>query len=146
MSKTAWTIVCIIGAVAFAAIALVSAVIGGCNSMVELANGGSTPMKCHWTFVADAFIGVAGAVIALMGITCNEQTGRRMVGVSVIMLALITACMPTSFGIGLCAMAGMQCQATALAVWALCAVAAIVGIVQVIKSNPAAADLPKRTI
>lgn len=146
MNKTAWTIVCIIGAVAFAAIALASAVIGGCNSMVELANGGSTPMKCHWTFVADTFIGIAGAVITLMGMTCKEQTGRRTVGVSVIVIALIAACMPTSFGIGLCAMAGMQCQATALAVWALCAIAAIIGIVQVVKSNPAAADLPKRTV
>ena len=146
MRKTAWTIVCIIGAIAFAAIALASAVIGGCNSMVELANGGSAPMKCHWTFVADTFIGVAGAVIALMGITCKEQTGRRMVGVSVIMIALIAACMPMTFGIGLCAKAGMQCQATALAVWVLCAVAAIVGIVQIAKSNPAAADLPKRSI
>lgn len=146
MNKTAWSIVCIIGAVVFAAISLVSAVMGGCQTMVELASGSSAPMKCHWTFVADTFIGIIGIVIALMGITCKDQSGRRATGVGAIAVAIIAACMPASFGIGLCAMPDMHCHTTALFVWVLCAVAAIIGIVQVVKSNPAAADLPKRTI
>ncbi len=146
MSKTAWSIVSVIGAVVMAAIAIVSAVMGGCDAMVELANGNSAPMKCHWTFVADTFIPIIGVVIALMAITCKDQSGRRAAAVGYIAVAIIAACMPASFGIGLCAMPEMHCHATATVVWALCAVAVIIGIVQVVKSNPAAADLPKRTI
>lgn len=146
MSRTAWSIVCVIGAVVMAAIAIVSAVMGGCDTMVELANGNSAPMKCHWTFVADTFIPIIGVVVALMAITCKDQSGRRAAAVGYIATALVAACMPASFGIGLCAMSEMHCHSTAAIVWALCAIAAIVGIVQVVKSNPAAADLPKRTI
>ena len=146
MNKTAWSILCVIGAIVFAAISLASAVLGGCDTMVELANGNSAPMKCHWTFVADSFIGIIGIVFALMGIMCKDQTGRRVIGVGVVVVAIIAACMPASFGIGLCAMPDMQCHTTALAVWALCAVAVIIGIVQCLKSNPATANLPKRSI
>lgn len=146
MSKTAWSILCVIGAIAFAAISLASAVMGGCDTMIELANGNSAPMKCHWTFVADTFIGIIGIVIALMGITCKDQSGRRATGVGAIAVALVAACMPASFGIGLCAMPDMHCHGTALVAWVLCAVAAVIGVVQIVKSNPAAANLPKRSI
>ena len=129
-----------------AAIAIVSAVMGGCDTMVELANGNSAPMKCHWTFVADTFIPIIGVVIALMAITCKDQSGRRAAAVGYIATAIVAACMPASFAIGLCAMPEMHCHTTATIVWALCAVAVVVGIVQVVKSNPAAADLPNRTI
>ncbi|MBQ9042174.1 MAG: DUF4418 family protein [Eggerthellaceae bacterium] len=146
MNKTAWSIVCVIGAVVMAAIAIVSAVMGGCDTMVELANGNSAPMKCHWTFVADTFIPIIGVAIALMAITCKDQSGRRAAAVGYIVTAIVAACMPASFGIGLCAMPEMHCHSTATIVWVLCAIAVVIGIVQVVKSNPAAADLPKRTI
>lgn len=146
VNRTAWTITCVLGAAVMVAIACVSAVMGGCDTMVELANGNSAPMKCHWTFVADTFIPLVGVVIALMAVTCKDQSGRRAAGVGLIAVALVAACMPASFGIGLCASPDMHCHTTAAIVWALCAIAAIIGIVQIVKSNPAAADLPKRTI
>ena len=40
----------------------------------------------------------------------------------------------------------MHCHTTATIVWVVCAVAAIVGIVLAAKANPAAADLPKRSL
>lgn len=146
MSKTSWTVICIVGAVAMAAIAVVSGVLGGCSTAVELANGSSMPMKCHWTFVADAFVGVAGAVIALTAITCKEQTGRRAMGVALVMCALVAACLPTSLGVGLCANAEMHCHMTAAIVWVLCAVSAVVGIMQIVKSEPRDSELPKRSL
>ena len=146
VSKTAWAIVCAIGAVVMAAIATVSAVMGGCTTMLELASGSSMPMKCHWTFVADTFIGIIGIVIALAAIICKEQSGRRAAAIGYIVTAAVAACMPASFGIGLCANAEMHCHSTATIVWALCAVAVVVGIVQIVKANPASAELPKRTI
>ena len=146
MSKTAWNIVCIVGAVVMAAIAIVSAVMGGCPTMLELANGNSVPMKCHWTFVADTFIPIIGVVVALAAMTCKDQSGRRAAAIGYIATAAIAACMPASFAIGLCAMPDMHCHSTAAIVWALSAVAAIIGIVMLAKSNPDAANLPKRSI
>ncbi len=146
MGKGAWTIMCVIGAVVMAGVSIVSSVMGGCDSMVELASGNSTFMKCHWTFVADTYIGGLGVVVALMGATCKDQSGRRMAGLVLVATALAAACMPAWFAIGLCADASMHCHATAMAVWALCAVAAIIGIVQIAKSRPAAVAGPKRSV
>lgn len=144
VKKSTWVVVCIVAAVAMAAVALVSTFMGGCDSFVKLENGSNMPMKCHWTFVADTYIGIIGVVIALMGATCKDQSGRRATGVGLIAVALMAACMPASFGIGLCADAAMHCHETATAVWVLCAVAAIVGIVQIVKSRPAVDEGPRR--
>ena len=146
MSKTAWTIACAVAAVVMAAMSVVSAFMGGCPGVLELASGSSVPMKCHWTFIADAFIGIMGIVSALVAISCKEQSGRRAASIGYIATALVAACMPAPFAIGLCANPDMHCHSTAIIVWALCAVAAIVGIVLVAKANPAAADLPKRSL
>lgn len=146
MSSTAWNAVCVIGAIVMAAIAIVSAAMGGCTTALELASGSSVPMKCHWTFVADTFVPIAGVIIAIMAITCKDQSGRRASAIGYIATAAIAACMPAPFAIGLCAKTEMQCHATATIIWVLCAIAVIIGIVQIVKSNPAAADMPKRAL
>ena len=146
MSKNAWTILCVVGAVAMAAIAAVAAFLGGCPGQLELANGNTVPMKCHWAFVADTFIGVLGAVIALVSVTCKDKSGRRAVAIGYIACAAIAAIIPTQMAIGLCAMPDMHCHSTAHIVWALCAVCTIIGIIQIVKSDPALADLPKRQL
>ncbi len=129
-----------------AAISIVSAVMGGCPGMLELANGNSVPMKCHWTFIADTFIPIIGVVVALMAITCKDHSGRRAMAVVYIAVAAIAACIPAPFSIGTCAKAEMMCNSTAPVVWVLCAVAVVIGIVQIVKSNPEAIELPKRSI
>ncbi len=146
MTKSAWTVVCIIAAVVFAGISVVSAALNGCSAMVELASGNSMPMKCHWTFVACAFIGIIGIAIALLGIACKDKSGRRVIGALSVVCAAVVACIPAPFGIGLCAAAGMHCYYTAYAVWALCALAAIIGIVQLVKADPSMANLPKQSL
>lgn len=146
MNKNAWSIVCLISAIVFAAISIVSAFLGGCPSTLTLSSGGNVPMKCFWAFTADSYIGLIGIVIALVGMTCKDQSGRRATGVSLIAVAAVAACIPAPFCIGLCAMPDMHCHTTAHIVWALCAIAAIIGIVQIAKSNPATANLPKRSL
>lgn len=142
MSRTAWTALCAIGAVAMIAMTAVSAVLGGCESTVELANGNNAFMKCHWTFLADAFVGAIGVVVAIMAMTCKDQSGRRASGVALIAVALVGACVPASPGIGLCSEPSMHCHMTALIVWCICAVAVIVGVIQIVKSKPG--NLPGR--
>ena len=146
MSKATWNIVSIVTAVVFAAIALVSAFMGGCSSTVELASGSTMPMKCFWTFVADTYVSVAGIALALVGTACTEKTGRRLAGAGAIVCAAAAACLPAPFAIGLCANPEMHCHTTALIVWVLCAVAAILGIVQIAKAGPAPTDLPARRL
>ena len=146
MGKSAWSIVCVVAAVVMAAIAGVSAWLGGCPGMLELASGNSVPMKCHWAFVADTFVAAIGIVVAFVGMMCKDKMGRRAIAVSYIACAIVAACMPTSVAIGICAMPEMHCHTTALAVWVLAAIAAVVGIVQLVKSDPAAASMPKRQL
>ena len=142
MGKTAWSIVCLIGAIVMAAVSLVSALMGGCDMTVQLASGANTFMKCHWTFVAETYVGIAGVVVALVAMSCKDQSGRRASGVALLAVAAIAACLPASFGVGLCVDAAMHCHGTAVIVWALCACAAVIGIVQIAKSRPV--DTPKR--
>ena len=145
MGKTAWTVACAIGAVVMLALAGVSAFVGGCSAMIECANG-SVPMKCHWVFVADTFIGVVGAVVASVAMSCKDQSGRRASAVGYVATAIVAACMPSSLAIGVCADAAMHCHGTAAIVWALSAAAVVIGVVQIVKSNPEAATMPKRSL
>ena len=59
MSKTAWIIIGVIEAVAAIAIVAISAIMGGCDHVLETTSGGTCFMKCHWTFIATAILGVA---------------------------------------------------------------------------------------
>ena len=146
MGKTAWSVVCIVAAAVMAGITGVSAALGGCPTMLELASGNMVPMKCHWTFVACTFIGIIGVATGLAGLLCKEKTGRRAIALSYIVCAAIIACMPTSFAIGLCADATMHCHGTAHIVWALAAVAVVVGVVQLVKADPDKVKLPKQQL
>ena len=146
MNKTAWMIVCLIGAIAMAGVAIASAVLGGCPGQLELANGNTVPMKCHWTFVADTFIGILGAVVALLGIVCKEASGRRAIAIALIAVGAVAAIMPTSTGIGICAMADMHCNGTAPIVWACSAIAIVIGVIQAIKAAPAETAKPKMSL
>ena len=129
-----------------AGIALVSAYMGGCPTMVELANGNSAPMRCFWTFTADTYVAVGGIATALVAMTCREKTGRRAMAIAYIVVAIVAACMPMWFAVGLCASPEMHCHTTATIVWVLCGLAAVVGIVQIVKADPSAANMPKRTM
>jgi len=143
MGKSAWMVLCVVGAAVMAAMAVVSTVMGGCEGMLDLASGGSVPMKCHWTFMADTFVGILGAVIGLLGLTCKEQTGRRAIAFVLIVCAVVAIVLTTPSGIGLCGMEDMHCHGTAHIVWALGGIAIVVGIVQALKAKPTDANLPK---
>ena len=143
MGKSAWMVLCAVGAVVMAAVAVVSAVMGGCEGMLDLTNGGSVPMKCHWTFVADTFVGILGAIVGLLGLTCKETSGRRASAIALMACAVVAIVLTTSVGIGLCGMEDMRCHVTAHIVWALAGIGIVVGIIQALKAKPADANLPK---
>lgn len=100
-----------------AAAAVVSATLGGCDAMLECANG-LVPMKCHWCFSAVFVESVAACVLALFGLAQKTLEGRRAVACAVAVFALVvlTECYAV---IGVCAMASMACHTTRMIVTVL---------------------------
>lgn len=143
MSKKTWTVFGSIVLVIMLAIVVLSVALGGCTGMLELANGNTTFMKCHWTFVSMTIAASAGALIALCSIFCKTKEARRMGAISVLILLAAVVVLPSPLGIGVCASLDMHCHMTVWATCGLAAVAAFITIAQLIKADPKAAELPK---
>ena len=143
MGKRTWMILAVVGLVAMLAIVAASAFMGGCSKPVETAAGGTVPMKCHWTFVATTFVGILGVVTSLLALAGSTKEGRRFAAIASIATAVVAVLLTTPVGIGLCGSADMHCHQTALYLWVAAGAAVVVGIVQLAKADPKAADLPK---
>ena len=91
-----------------------------CGKLLELANGGQVPMKCHWAgqaAIAVSVIILAAAVMALL--TKKAYKGLMAVNaVAAVMLFLVFTGL-----IGVCANAEMRCNVTKL--WGMGAAAAV---------------------
>lgn len=146
MGTNTWKIIGAIEVAALACLTIWSAVSGGCSTPVELAGGGSAPMKCFWTFRAAAAVGAVGTVSALLALISKTKEGRRFCTIGAIAAAIVAMLLPTPGVIGLCAMPEMHCHTTALGVWIVGAIAIVVGIVLAAKADPTAASKPKRGV
>ncbi|MDO4289656.1 MAG: DUF4418 family protein [Eggerthellaceae bacterium] len=142
MKAGVWKALGAVSVLCMIAVVAVSAVMGGCDKMIECTSG-MMPMKCHWTFVAATFVGVAGVVSAIAALAAKTAEGRRVAALMTIVVGAIIAVLPMDFAIGLCGNAEMECHHTALVVWIAVAVAVVVALVQVAKANPADAEKPK---
>ena len=140
MSKTAWTVLGAITAIASAVIVIASFAMGGCDHMLETASGGTCWMKCHWTFVAASFTGIAGIVSAVLAVLGKTTEGRRFAAIMTIVTAALVIFFTLDAGIGLCGNSSMQCHKTALVVRIASAAAIICSIAQI-----AGADQERRT-
>lgn len=145
MGSTAWKALCAIEAILFAAMCGV-AIFGGCDGVVELASGSATPMKCHWTFVAEAFVAPAGIVAALLACFARTLEGRRIAAVMALAVLVVVALLPSPVGIGICPSAEMGCKLSAAITWVLAAAASIVALVLCLKADPDQAQKPKRSL
>lgn len=143
MSRTTWTIVGVIEAIAAIAIIAVAAIMGGCDHTLETTSGGTCFMKCHWTFVAVSIAGIAGIAGSLLALLGKTTEGRRFAAIEVLVIAALAIFFTFDAGIGLCGNAAMHCHQTALGVRIASAIMAICAIVQLVKANPDAASIPK---
>lgn len=143
MNKTVWTIVGALAVVASAIIVIASFAIGGCDHMLETATSGSCWMKCHWTFVAAGFTGIAAVASSVLAVLGKTAEGRRNAAVTTVVVAAIVIFFTLDAGIGLCGNAAMHCHQTALVVRIAAAVAIVCGIAQVAGANPEKANVPK---
>ena len=77
---------------------------------IELPNGKSVPMKCHWTARAEIAVSVPLLLCGLfMLLSGRKETGRQQ-ALMAIALGLIVVLLPTML-IGVCAKADMVCHA-----------------------------------
>lgn len=143
MNKTAWTIVGAIAVIASAAVVIASLAMGGCDHMLETTSGGTCWMKCHWTFIAASFTGIAGIVSSVITVLAKTAEGRRVAAIMTIVVAAIVILFTLDAVIGLCGNAAMHCRQTALVVRIAAAVAIVCGIAQSAGANPEKANAPK---
>lgn len=143
MNKTAWTIVGAIAVIASAAVVIASLAMGGCDHMLETTSGGTCWMKCHWTFIAASFTGIAGIVSSVITVLAKTAEGRRVAAIMTIVVAAIVILFTLDAVIGLCGNAAMHCHQTALVVRIAAAVAIACGIAQSAGANPEKANAPK---
>lgn len=143
MSKTVWTVAGIVEIVAAIAIVTIAAAMGGCDHTLETTSGGTCFMKCHWTFVAVSIFGIAGIASSVLALVGKTAEGRRFAAIGVIVVAVLAIFATLDAGIGLCGNTAMHCHQTALGVRIASVAAAICAIVQLVKADPNAVNIPK---
>ena len=82
-----------------------------CGKMLELANGNSVPMKCHWAGQAALVVSVLIVVTAVMGLLAKKDYKKFAVvnAVAAVLLFMVFTSL-----IGVCASEEMRCQITAV--------------------------------
>lgn len=115
---------------------------GGCEGMIETAQGGEVPMKCHWTHIAAGWIALVPIACGIGGLFVKDKAGRRALAVAAAAGAICLFVIPSNMGIGVCAMKEMSCHTMAggLKVAAFCLMAA--AVIQLVCSGMS--DRPKR--
>lgn len=149
MNDLQWRILCAINFIAFLAALLVSYVLGGCSTQLDLASGGTMPMKCHWTFYAVILTSLIGIALIVCATYVNERMARLCCMIGVLVTIVVICLIMTSIGIGVCGKSGMHCHTTRAIVFGCMAVSAVVTIisfVKVKKENTEGLDVPKQSV
>ena len=76
---------------------------------LELANGKTVPMKCHWSALAEIVVGLPLFASGIMLLITKERKVKTTIGIMGIVLGLMAALIPT-YLIGVCGMATMICR------------------------------------
>ena len=143
MNKTTWGVVGAIEVIAAIAVVAIATIMGGCDHTLETTSGGTCFMKCHWTFIAVSIFGVAGIASSVLALVGKTAEGRRFAAIGVIVVAALAIFATLDAGIGLCGNTAMHCHQTALGVRIASVAAAVCAIVQLIKADPNAVNIPK---
>ncbi|HSN93812.1 MAG TPA: DUF4418 family protein [Anaerolineaceae bacterium] len=76
---------------------------------LELANGKTVPMKCHWSALAEIAVGVPLLSSGIMLLLTKQRSVKISMGVIGIVLGVMAAIIP-AYLIGVCGMATMICR------------------------------------
>lgn len=136
----------------------VSLIVGGCEDPIPTLSG-SVPMKCVWGFAAVSVVLAGGLVLAVARMFLKTGEARRFASLSMVVVALIAALIPSPWVVGTCSWEGtalccadlaatgaapeelvwcafsMDCHVSALAVWIAAAFVIIASIIQIVTSR-----------
>lgn len=137
-----WKLTCLAAVLGGAAAMVFAAGFGGCDGMIETAQGGEVPMKCHWTQSAAAWLALIPAACGIGGFLVRDKAGRRALGAVLGISAVCQFVIPSDMGIGVCAMKGMACHTMAGGLKAAAVCLLIAAVIQLIR--PGAGERPRR--
>jgi len=99
---------------------------------ITMQNGKTTPMKCHWTGVAEMGVAIPLAAVGIMMAVARKKETARYLGVSGIALAAVAIALPNGL-IGVCSTATHTCvtamKPALTALGSMAALGAVVGLV-----------------
>jgi hypothetical protein len=76
---------------------------------LELANGKTVPMKCHWTGIAEIGVAIPLLFVGIFEITSKRKESFTILSVFGVVLGILAILFPT-FLIGVCANPAMTCN------------------------------------
>jgi hypothetical protein len=76
---------------------------------ITLANGNTTPMKCHWTGVAELATGAPLAVVGVMMVTTRRRENLTYLSILGVVLGAVAIALPNKL-IGVCSSPTMLCH------------------------------------
>lgn len=80
-----------------------------CSNMIEMMNGKSLFMKCHWTAMAELLAGILIVFDGILLIGFKKQETRIALSIMLLLFGL-TALLITTIVIGMCETATMPCR------------------------------------
>lgn len=82
-----------------------------CKDQIALANGKTTPMKCHWSAQAEIGVAIPIGIMGAMLIPSKKKENRRSLAILGVALGAVAILIPTKL-IGVCSMATHTCVTT----------------------------------
>lgn len=141
MKDTAWRILSVIEIALAALILIVTAAIGDCPTQIQMAAGGSVPMKCHWTFLACDLMAAIGIVDGMLLCLSKGEEARRKVAICCF-ATFVAVVLAVTVVMGVCTGDMSECKNTAAIIVVICIAGSIVALIQAAK--PVKKDLPKQ--
>jgi hypothetical protein len=113
------------------------------ESMMTLKNGMPVLPRCHWTGIAEVFLGLLIAFNGLLILFAKGNWSNLTWMLMALSLAVIVV--PTDLGIGVCASPEMPCHATQAALTTLGVTSIVVALVGRVVSKKLATSLQHNT-
>jgi hypothetical protein len=99
-----------------------------CKGMLELANGLTTHMKCHWTAMAELGMAIPLAAAGVLLFLSKRKETRQYLSVVGAILGIIVVLLPTTL-IGVCANEMMTCRNLMFPALVLCGILVVAACV-----------------
>jgi hypothetical protein len=105
-----------------------------CSALIKLANGMTTPMRCHWTAIAELAMAIPLAGLGGMLFFGKHRETRRSLSILGAILGVFVVLFPTTL-IGVCANNMMACRNLMLPALALSGILVVAACIALFAST-----------